>query len=149
MDDLEEGDNCPKCTGNLIWQSHHQDSCCSCHKNPPCSYCTDQDLVCKKCGEIAVEYTPSVYKPELNSNKISLVRHRNATERYNDLPDGVFGYVKFPSPRGWGMDIMGKLPKDKKMNRAEILSACGICEYGCPSFKQWSDTSFYINYNYD
>lgn len=46
---LEEGDNCPEveCAGNLHFPKTHN---CSCHISPPCSSCTDKNLVCNTCG---------------------------------------------------------------------------------------------------
>lgn len=47
------------CTHNRTeYRSIHGDSCCSCHINPPCSYCTDQELHCLDCGEVTEEYEP-------------------------------------------------------------------------------------------
>lgn len=142
----EEGDKCPACEeGKLAWQSHYQDGGCSCHINPPCSYCTDQDLACNKCGEIAVEYEP----PSIIASiaKISAVTYKSGEERFKELPDGVFGFVSYPYP-GWGMQIKGKLPP-AGMTGAEILNACGICEYGIPHFKHWDKASFHLTYTYN
>ena len=146
MEVLEEGDKCPAClNGELVWQSHHTDGCCSCHITPPCSYCTDQDLACQKCGEIAAEYEPPSIVASIA--KISAVTYKSGEERFKELPDGVFGFVSYPN-NGWGMAIKGKLHPEG-MNRAEILKACGICEHGMPRFKHWDRTSFHLTYNYN
>jgi carbon storage regulator CsrA len=36
------------CKGLL--QEHEKDGCCSCHLNPPCSYCTSSSEYCDVCG---------------------------------------------------------------------------------------------------
>lgn len=36
---------------NITSRPKHDDSCCSCHINPPCSYCTDLIEYCTDCGE--------------------------------------------------------------------------------------------------
>ncbi len=47
-DYLEEGDKCEKCeTGRM---EYPETEGCSCHINPPCSACTDKELVCSDCG---------------------------------------------------------------------------------------------------
>jgi hypothetical protein len=44
----EEGDRCPECgNGKLCYPPVEN---CTCHINPPCSACTDRNLVCEKCG---------------------------------------------------------------------------------------------------
>lgn len=43
------GDPCPlECIGRLI-EKHYGEGC-SCHLNPPCSYCVDTTLICDTCG---------------------------------------------------------------------------------------------------
>lgn len=37
------------CKGILEYYPEHPESGCSCHSNPPCSYCTDQLLGCTAC----------------------------------------------------------------------------------------------------
>lgn len=45
----EEGDKCQEsgCKGYLIYPETVN---CSCHLNPPCSACTDKNLICDTCG---------------------------------------------------------------------------------------------------
>lgn len=49
MDPLEEGGDCldPNCTGHMYLPPVVN---CSCHINPPCSACTDNELICDECG---------------------------------------------------------------------------------------------------
>lgn len=44
------------CTG-VMQDNRDPDWCCSCHINPPCSYCTANEYVCDTCGaNVAEEY---------------------------------------------------------------------------------------------
>lgn len=47
----DEGDHCGRngCSGT-IELGDPDDGCCSCHINPPCSYCTGKRLICNECG---------------------------------------------------------------------------------------------------
>lgn len=47
---LLKGETCNRdgCTG--IIDATDKDGCCSCHINPPCSYCTTQTEFCPVCG---------------------------------------------------------------------------------------------------
>lgn len=50
---FEEGDACPECQdGKFCYPPVEQ---CSCHINPPCSNCVNNQLVCGKCGYIPEE----------------------------------------------------------------------------------------------
>ena len=51
----EKGDKCNRegCAG--IISEHEKDGGCSCHINPPCSYCTEPNAYCKLCGWDAKE----------------------------------------------------------------------------------------------
>ncbi len=142
----EEGDGCDDCNiGKLAWQSIHSNGCCSCHISPPCSYCTDQDLACDKCGKIHAEYEPPKVESHI-SNGISLTQSKTAEERFRELPEGVFGYIKYPND-GWGMAVKGKMPDG--MSKEEVLKNCGVCKYGIPSFKYFGIGQFLFTYNYD
>lgn len=44
----EEGDDCNRCDNGIMGFRPVEN--CYCHSNPPCSACTDNPLVCLKCG---------------------------------------------------------------------------------------------------
>jgi len=54
-DELQEGMNCPECKEGFVVYQEQEDGSCSCHTNPPCSYCTDKQLTCSRCGEVFEE----------------------------------------------------------------------------------------------
>lgn len=132
------------------YRSIHYDGGCCCHANPPCSYCTDQELYCDDCDTVIEEYQPPV-SPKEPSNKDqnkwkNVWIHKSFDERFRELPNGVFGSVREPND-GWGMRVKGKMPNG--MTKDEVLSRCGICKYGCPHFKIFSNGVFLFTYNYD
>jgi hypothetical protein len=45
---FEEDDRCPECGKGKLYYPPVEN--CSCHINPPCSACTDNKLICDKCG---------------------------------------------------------------------------------------------------
>jgi hypothetical protein len=49
------------CTGVII---HEVEGSCSCHINPPCSYCTDDSMYCDTCGWEHAENTKFIKKIE-------------------------------------------------------------------------------------
>lgn len=50
-----KGEKCNRndCIG--IIDEHEKEGCCSCHINPPCSYCTELNAFCETCGWSALE----------------------------------------------------------------------------------------------
>jgi len=44
---FEEGDHCPECKDGKLYYPPIEN--CSCHINPPCSACTNRNLVCDRC----------------------------------------------------------------------------------------------------
>jgi len=49
MEGFEKGEICNRNECDGIIAEHHSDGCCSCHINPPCSYCTEPKAYCPKC----------------------------------------------------------------------------------------------------
>lgn len=51
MEGIEKGEICNRnnCKG-IIDESDKQGDGCSCHINPPCSYCCEQNQYCPECG---------------------------------------------------------------------------------------------------
>ncbi len=55
MEGLSKGEKCNRegCVG--VIDEYDKDGCCSCHTNPPCSYCTEPNSYCESCGWSAKE----------------------------------------------------------------------------------------------
>lgn len=51
----EKGECCNRDGCDGIIDEYEKDGCCSCHINPPCSYCTEPNAYCGKCGWDAKE----------------------------------------------------------------------------------------------
>lgn len=49
---IEEGETCNRdgCQGRIEYLPDESAGCCSCHINPPCSYCTSTKPECPICG---------------------------------------------------------------------------------------------------
>lgn len=52
---IEKGEVCNRNGCDGIIESAGKEGSCSCHINPPCSYCTTSDEFCPKCGWDAAE----------------------------------------------------------------------------------------------
>lgn len=83
----KKGEMCNRngCTG--IIEEGEKEGCCSCHINPPCSYCTTQTEYCPVCGWSAEdeqnEYLKEYAKKQTsNRNKITGARQISCSTRY-------------------------------------------------------------------
>ncbi len=67
------GERCNREGCDGILEQHDIDGCCSCHTNPPCSYCTTAKEYCPKCGwdgrEEQIEYEERHRKSYIASQK--------------------------------------------------------------------------------
>lgn len=79
-----EGENCNRYECSGIIEEHDSDGCCSCHINPPCSFCETSRAYCPKCewdGEEEQSEEVDSYKPSKeqieNWNKESKKREEN------------------------------------------------------------------------
>jgi len=131
--------NCTKCSGELEYIT---EGCCSCHINPPCSYCTDAPLVCVDCGEI----DEKLELPKINTtHKPSTpIKYKTMQESFDELPSDKFGFTKGVNT-GWGMIVKGYNPD--RLTKEEVLSKCGVCKYGSPHFKKFNEI-FIFTYSY-
>lgn len=55
IEGTEEGETCNRNFCEGIIKDHEKQGCCSCHTNPPCSYCTTPTAFCEKCDWSARE----------------------------------------------------------------------------------------------
>lgn len=82
------------CQGMI--EEHPSESCCSCHINPPCSYCTDAREFCSICGwEGREEQLEKQYKPVNNDAQSVYNRCMASYDVYRKKIDDVrSGLVK-------------------------------------------------------
>ena len=121
-----EGDQCNrnKCAG--VMEQVKEDGVCSCHINPPCSYCVNECYICPVCGfetEQPEAKKPSK-KPNHGINQSSYYRRKSSVELFNELDNDTFGYVTIPGHYYW-MEYKGKYPKG--MTVEEIISNFNTC----------------------
>lgn len=139
---LEEDEKCPLCDDGLMEVFIKN---CSCHINPPCSSCTDAPLVCNVCGHYQ---TADLYNPPVtNSEVLQFQDYKTHEQELEEIQDGTFGFIKYPSPDGWGMTVEGKMPGG--MKKEQVLTACSVDKHGLPQFKHFCSGTFLFTYNYD
>lgn len=51
----EKGEVCNRDSCKGVIEEHEKEGGCSCHINPPCSYCTEPNAYCETCGWDAAE----------------------------------------------------------------------------------------------
>ena len=74
-----KGEKCNRNGCNGIIDEHEKEGECTCHINPPCSYCTTQTSYCPKCGWSASE---EEYEYHLNRKQAPFV-YKHKTESRN------------------------------------------------------------------
>ena len=139
IEELKEDDFCPECKQSKLKYVVEN---CSCHISAPCHQCTNAPLSCSHCG---FEHAEELYNPPVIKN-YNPPKYKTVQDRFDELPDGVFGCVKFPCD-GWGMQVRGKMPSG--MSRSEVLSKCGVCKHGCPHFTLFENGRFHFTYTYN
>lgn len=122
---LIEGDICNRngCKGKMVEKD--DGGCCSCHINPPCSYCVNKEYYCSECGE---EVGPPEDKGSsslpTNNDPSPWWRVKSPKERFDELPEGKFGYVTIAGKYYW-MEYWGKYPEG--MGVSDIVSKFNTC----------------------
>ena len=143
-DDIEigvlEGEQCNRdgCEGTIV--EHDSDGGCSCHINPPCSYCTTSREYCSVCEWDAqeeereednkrsnVEYAPMVYKQRA----------------FEDLDKSKIDWI---INGGWhsGMKVKGVYPKGT--TEKEIIGALGCGSHVCMANLSMNGGVFYCSW---
>lgn len=73
-----KGEECNRNGCKGIIDEHEKEGCCSCHINPPCSYCVDAAEYCPECGWDGKEE-----QAEADKADIEQFRNSGAQEAYN------------------------------------------------------------------
>lgn len=66
---LVKGDECGRDGCKGIINEHEKDGSCSCHINPPCSYCTTDTAYCPVCNWSCDDEVPDKVDPELQKKQ--------------------------------------------------------------------------------
>lgn len=87
----EKGDVCGRegCAG--IIDQHPTDKCCSCHINPPCSYCTDSREYCPECGW---EGSEEQYNGYGNTSPAQIAAYKKSAEEFTEKRESFYRKFK-------------------------------------------------------
>jgi len=119
---LIEGDICNRNGCKGIMGEIEDDTCCSCHINPPCSHCVD---MCYRCSECEFETETPECAPALTSKKANpCTRSKTHQEAFDELSETEFGYVTIAGKYYW-MEYRGKYPEG--MSPRQILDNFNVC----------------------
>lgn len=144
-----KGDKCNRDGCEGIIDAHEKDGCCSCHINPPCSYCETSSEYCPICGWDAKEEKDEIdkksaeYWMEWHKNNPRPI-YKTDEELFNELPNDKIGYVRFPSGRSF-ICLKGKYPEGT--TTTDIKNHLGVYENPhMPRFKRFGDGIFELTY---
>ena len=107
MEGYSKGEKCNRdgCTG--IINEYEKDGSCSCHTNPPCSYCTEPNAYCEECGWDAKEEQIEYDKVMLDAYKKNEAYYAQQRKEFDDA-ENLF-YKKY----------RGEIPADKLEMRSK------------------------------
>lgn len=128
MEGYAKGDVCNSDGCKVIIQKHDKDGGCSCHINPPCSYCETPSEYCPGCGWDAYEeYNDSLnsYKPSQEQLDAWDKQHKQREERESEFrkimfsndPVTEFNYLK-KNHTHFSMEVEGYYPPE--MSREDV-----------------------------
>lgn len=137
---LLKGEKCNRggCIG--IIEEGEKDGSCSCHINPPCSYCATHTEYCPICGWSAEEEQREY---DLKNPPRQYV-YKSEEQLFNELKDGEFGYIRIASG---GHNIVRLKGKHNNLSRSEIYKKLNLCENpNMPRMKRFTDDMFELTY---
>lgn len=147
IDDLipgdEKGETCNRegCTG--IIGEYEKDGCCSCHINPPCSFCTEDNRYCPECEWYAKdgpvpELSEEAKQYYLNlMNEVDTRKEELQKKRRGEIPVNEIDYQIIPHTHA-SQICEGVYPKDTKKEevRQKVRGTFGgrFTEFGSGRF---------------
>ncbi len=140
------GDVCNRegCIG--IIKEHNKEGCCSCHINPPCSYCTEPVAYCEVCCWDEAEENREIYNrvaSKLSDTITPEYTYKTPIQILEEKPNNLFCAVIF---KAWhsGCEVWGKHPN---MTKDEICMELGIREVtNMPRFKFYDEKMYKVSY---
>lgn len=144
---LFKGEICNRNGCKGIIEEGEKEGCCSCHINPPCSYCTTQTEYCPECGwsaeEEQREYDNKQAKYYLNNPPKKMV-YKSSQQLFEELKDGEFGYIHVTSGAHTVTRLKGKHPN---MSISKIYNKLGLTECpNMPRMKSYNESMFELTY---
>ena len=82
-----KGEICNRDGCNGIIDEHQKEGCCSCHINPPCSYCVEPNAYCETCGWDAKEEQEEYDKEQIELHKNIEPYYIQMQNKYNEARD--------------------------------------------------------------
>jgi hypothetical protein len=104
MEGYSKGEVCNRDGCQGIIQEHEKEGFCSCHINPPCSYCVDSVAYCELCDWDGYEEQKDYIYPSTQSNFDFKVR------TINDLDNSKIDWIS-ESHTHFSMKKIGVFPK--------------------------------------
>ena len=123
---MEEGDKCKieGCVG--IIEVKDRDVCCSCHINPPCSYCTDISYMCGECGEEPEDAFKESIKEQKNNGWAFENLIKSDSERFNELEGSKISWIDITPNDNYYFSVKrGKYPEGTTAK--QILENFSLC----------------------
>lgn len=117
-----KGDACNRNGCKGVIEEREKDGCCSCHINPPCSYCTEPNFFCNTCGWDAKEEQAEYDKAQLEIDSKNKAYYAEELRKYQEARDLFykkyrgeleaikFEYLKEPHTH-FSMRVLGVYPK--------------------------------------
>ena len=94
MNDLGyfKGEVCNRNGCKGIIEEHEKEGSCTCHINPPCTYCTTPSEYCPECGWDAEDEQAKYLKEYPKTQAPTTYQYKSDELLYNELKNGEFGY---------------------------------------------------------
>ena len=119
-----KGELCNRNGCNGIIEEPPKEGCCTCHINPPCSYCTTQTAYCPECGWSAEDEENAYLEKHAKAQTPFVYHYKTDQQLFDELKDGEFGYVRLDSGRSF-IRLKGKHPG---MTNKEIFEKLNVYE---------------------
>lgn len=144
---LLKGEKCNRNGCNGIIDEHEKEGCCSCHINPPCSYCTTPSEYCPECGWDAEEEQREYENHQAMyyaQNPPKKYAYKTDEELFRELKNGELGYVRVCSGAHSVVRLKGKHPN---LTIGEIYRRLNLHENPqMPRMKRCTNTEFELTY---
>lgn len=138
-----KGEVCNRDGCKGVIEEGYKEGGCSCHINPPCSYCTTPSEYCPECGWDAYEEQSELWNAQLKNIPQKTYVYKTTEELFDELKDGEFGYVK-RDKGGSVVEVKGKHPN---MGRYDIYKKLGLSECpNMPRMKVFNEKTFLLTY---
>lgn len=139
-----KGEACNRNGCKGIIEEHEKEGSCTCHINPPCTYCTTPSEYCPECGWDAKDEQAEYLKEYSKIQAPTTYQYKADEQLFNELKDGEFGYIHVVSGGHTIVRLKGKHPN---MTAKEIYTKLNLHENPhMPRMKLFTETEFELTY---